>query len=350
MKSPEKRMWITKEQLGGLPQSIIDLARAEAADALKAEGKPDDGSLYLITTYFPSYGPFMKYSTERGLREKMYRIYTKRGMGEKYDNRQILKDIANIRLEIAKLMGKKNFAEYKLQETMAGNPGNVYKMLEDLRSNYSEPLQKELQEITEFARQTEGPDFKLMPWDYSYWSDKLKNARYSFNDEDMRPYFELNNTINGILGLATKLYGYTLHHRFRTVHGSIRAKPRHTPVDDSSRRQRSALDSDDAGRSRADSSLRRRADDGDASVCYRYSARPRRQGVGNRRRRRRQLGTRRLLQPAGHTHRPPGKRRNRHTPSGQPHDEGSRTLTLASHAYQKNVCPGDLTASGALPL
>lgn len=209
MKSPEKRMWITKEQLGGLPQSIIDLARAEAADALKAEGKPDDGSLYLITTYFPSYGPFMKYSTERGLREKMYRIYTKRGMGEKYDNRQILKDIANIRLEIAKLMGKKNFAEYKLQETMAGNPGNVYKMLEDLRSNYSEPLQKELQEITEFARQTEGPDFKLMPWDYSYWSDKLKNARYSFNDEDMRPYFELNNTINGILGLATKLYGYT---------------------------------------------------------------------------------------------------------------------------------------------
>ena len=81
--------------------------------------------------------------------------------------------------------------------------------LENLRVNYQEPMHKELAEIEEFARKSEGADFKLQPWDYSYWSEKLKNDRYAFNEEEMRPYFELNNTIKGVFGLATKLYGYT---------------------------------------------------------------------------------------------------------------------------------------------
>ena len=92
---------------------------------------------------------------------------------------------------------------------MAQTPEKVTEFLEQLREAYTEPAKAELAEIETFAQQTEGPDFKLMPWDYSYWSDKLKNERYAFNDEDMKPYFELENTIKGVFGLATKLYGYT---------------------------------------------------------------------------------------------------------------------------------------------
>lgn len=209
MKNPERRLWVTSSQLGGLPQGIIDAARIEAKEALAADGKPDDENLYLFTVYYPSYSPFMKYSTERGLREKLNRMYNTRNVGGAYDNTQILKDIANIRLEIARLMGKNNFAEYQLQQTMAANPANVYKMLGELSANYTDAMKAEIEEIQAYARQTEGDDFILMPYDYSFWSERLKADRYSFNDEDMKPYFELNNTIKGVFGLATKLYGYT---------------------------------------------------------------------------------------------------------------------------------------------
>lgn len=208
MKNPERRLWITADKLTGLPESIITAARQEAADVLKAEGKTDDGSLYLFTMYFPSYSPFMKYSTNRELREKMYRMYNTRNVGGKYDNTQIMKDIANIRLEIAHLFGYKSYADYALTRRMTKNQETVRKFLDELTDAYKQPALNEVNEITEFARQTEGPDFNLEYWDYSYWSDKLKNAKYAFNDEDMRPYFELNNTINGVFGLAGKLYGY----------------------------------------------------------------------------------------------------------------------------------------------
>ena len=209
MKNPEMTLWLTADQLSGLPESVRQAAREEAKNALQAQGKPDDENLYLFTVYYPSYSPFLKYADDRDLREKMYRLYQSRNKGGKYDNTQILKDIANIRLEIARLMGKKNFAEYQLQHTMAGSPERVYAMLEELRTNYTPAMQSEIAEIQDFARtQTGDAEFVLMPWDYSYWSDKHKNSRYSFNDEDMKPYFELNNTIDGVLGLATKLYGY----------------------------------------------------------------------------------------------------------------------------------------------
>ncbi|MDE6769263.1 MAG: peptidase M3, partial [Muribaculaceae bacterium] len=209
MADPERRMWVKEADTAGLPESIKAAAREAAKEALEAEGKPDDTSLYLFTVYAPSYTPFMKYADNRELREKLYKINGSRNVGGQYDNTQILKDIANIRLEIANLMGKKTFAEYQLQGTMAATPERVMELLEDLRQNYTAPMQAELKEIEEYAQRTEGPDFKLMPWDYSYWSDKLKNDKYAFNDEDMKPYFELENTINGVLGLATKLYGYT---------------------------------------------------------------------------------------------------------------------------------------------
>lgn len=208
MKDPSRRLWLTAAQLGGIPESIKAAYRAAAAEALVAEGKPDDEALYLVTVYRPSYSPFMTFSTDRDLRKKLYMLYGTGNQSGQFDNTQILKDIANIRLEIANLLGKKNFAEYQLQNTMAGTPEAVMNFLQDLNKNYTEPMRRELDEIQEFARKTEGSDFVLMPWDYSFWSDKLKNERYAFNDEDMKPYFELNNSINGVFGLATKLYGY----------------------------------------------------------------------------------------------------------------------------------------------
>ncbi len=209
MADPARRMWITEEDTKGLPESIKMAAREAAKETLMGEGKEDDENLFLITVYAPSYIPFMTYAENRDLREKLYKLYNSRNNGGKYDNTQILKDIANIRLEIANLMGKKNFAEYHLQGTMAETVGSVMNLLNQLKSNYTEPMKREVAEIQEFARKTEGEEFELMPWDYSFWSDKLKNERYSFNDEDMKPYFELNNTIEGVLGLATRLYGYT---------------------------------------------------------------------------------------------------------------------------------------------
>lgn len=209
MADPERRLWLTRDELDGMPEELIHAAREEAKVALLADGKDDDESLYLITVYFPSYSPFMKYAKNRDVRERMYKIYSSRNNGGRYDNLPLIVDIANVRRELANLMGKQNFAEYQLQHTMASNPENVYAMLNELKEAYEGPMRDELNEIQEFARQTEGPDFVLMPWDYSYWSDKLKSSKYAFNDEDMKPYFELNNTIKGVFGLATKLYGYT---------------------------------------------------------------------------------------------------------------------------------------------
>lgn len=208
MKSPSRRMWVKESDLTGIPEDIKQSYRDAAKETLAAEGKADDESLYLVTVFAPSYMPFMKYSDRRDLREKLYKLSNSRNIGGEFDNTAILRDIANVRLEMANLMGKKNFAEYNLQNTMAKTPEAVMEFLENLRAAYTEPMKAELKEIEDYAKATEGNDFKLEAWDYSFWSDKLKNDRYAFNDEDMKPYFELNNTINGVFGLATKLYGY----------------------------------------------------------------------------------------------------------------------------------------------
>lgn len=208
MKDPSRRMWLKESDLAGIPETIKGAYRAAAAEALAEEGKADDGGLYLVTIFYPSYSPFMQYSQRRDLREKLYKLNGSKNTEGEFSNMQILKDIANIRLEIAQLMGRKNYAEYSLEQTMAGTPETVMNFLEDLRKAYTEPMRKEVKEIEDFARKSEGETFTLQPWDYSYWSDKLKNERYAFNDEDLRPYFELNKTIDGVFGLATKLYGY----------------------------------------------------------------------------------------------------------------------------------------------
>lgn len=208
MADPNRRLWLKEADLEGIPESIKSAYRAAAAETLAEEGKQDDGSLYLVTIYRPSYAPFMKFSTNRELRKKLFELSGTKNTSGEYDNTQILKDIANIRFEIAGLMGKKNYAEYILHNTMAKTPEAVMDFLQDLNKDYTGPMRAEIEDLQNEARKTEGEDFVLMPWDYSFWYEKVKNDRYAFNEEEMKDYFELNNTIDGVFGLATKLYGY----------------------------------------------------------------------------------------------------------------------------------------------
>lgn len=187
--------------LAGLPESVMEAA------AYQAKEKGKEG--YLFDLSFPSYVPFMKYSSRRDLREKMYRAYNSRCLQGKYDNTDILKRIAELRYEIANLMGKENYAEYALEFKMAKNSHNVYNLLNRLLDAYKPVAEKEIQEVQVFANRMEGKNIPLMPWDWSYYSEKLKDAKYDLNDEIMKPYFELEKVKIGVFGLATRLYGIT---------------------------------------------------------------------------------------------------------------------------------------------
>ena len=193
-------MWLEEKDLEGLPESAVDAARAAA----RAKGR--DGA-YLITLQAPSYSAFMKYSSRRDLREKLYRAYNSQCTTGEYSNLDVMVDIANTRLAIANLLGYKNFAEYQLENKMAENTTNVYNMLEQLNKAYTKPQQADMKRLNEYASKLEGKKFVIMPWDYSYYNNKLKDEQYSLNDELLRPYFELSNVTAGVFGLATRLYG-----------------------------------------------------------------------------------------------------------------------------------------------
>ena len=152
MASKERRMWISEEETEGLPDSVKRAARAAAKEALAEEGQVDDVAKYLVSLFAPSYVPFMKYSQRRDLRERLYRLYNSRNTSGEFDNSAIVKEIANSRLELARLMGKRNFAEYKLQGTMAAIPDNVLNLLHQLKEKYELPMRKEIFEIEDYAR------------------------------------------------------------------------------------------------------------------------------------------------------------------------------------------------------
>ena len=194
-------MELTENDLEGLPQSAID----GAATLAKSKGKEG----YLVNLSHPSYAPFMKYSTRRDLREKLYRAYNSRNLDGEYNNIPVLKRIAEVRMEIAKLFDKPNYAEYKLEHTMAQNSSNVYKLLNQLLEAYKPVAVQEVKEIEGFAIGKEGSDVTIMPWDFSFYANQLKDIKYSLNDEMLRPYFELEHVKKGVFGLATKLYGLT---------------------------------------------------------------------------------------------------------------------------------------------
>ena len=191
-----------EKDLSGLPESI----REAAAHRAKEKGK--EGWLFNLTA--PSYVPFMRYADSRKLREAMYREYMSVGnKGDEYDNKEIIRQIVNIRLEIARLMGYNTDAEDSLKHTMAKNPATVYNLLDQLLAAYKPVAINEYNAVQGFAMGTEKENITVMPWDWSYYSEKLKDIRFDVNDEMTRPYFELNNVKKGVFGLATQLYSIT---------------------------------------------------------------------------------------------------------------------------------------------
>jgi peptidyl-dipeptidase Dcp len=191
-----------KEQLAGLPEGIVEAA-AQTAHEKGVEG-------WVITLHAPSYVPFMTYASNRELRKELYMAYnTKCTKDNEFNTLEIVKDLVNTRMQIAQLLGYKSYADYTLKERMAENSKNVYKLLDQLLDAYTPTAKAEYNEVQELARSTQGKEFRLMPWDWSYYSDQLKNKKFSLNDEMLRPYFELSNVKEGVFGLATRLYGIT---------------------------------------------------------------------------------------------------------------------------------------------
>ena len=191
-----------KQQLKGLPASIAEAA-AETAKEKGVEG-------WVITLQAPSYVPFMMYADDRELRHTLYMAYnTKCTHGNETDNKEIVKKLVNTRLQMARLLDYGNFTEYVLEERMAQTSDNVYKLLYQLLEAYKPTALQEYADVQTLARQTAGADFQLMPWDWSYYSQKLKDKQFMIDDEMLRPYFELGKVKEGVFGLATRLYGIT---------------------------------------------------------------------------------------------------------------------------------------------
>ncbi len=211
-------VYLGADDLAGLPESSVTAA-AEAAEAKGRKGE------YLFTLDQPVYSAFMKYSERPDLREKMYRLYNGRNTKGEYSNLDNIRRISELRLEIAKLLGSENYASHSLRRTMAQKPEAVYDLLDRLRDAYRPALEAELAELTEFASKLEGKPVKVMPWDYSYYSNKLKGEKYAFDEEALRPYFKLDNVVDGVFGLATKLYGltFTPNDKIEVYHPDVKA-------------------------------------------------------------------------------------------------------------------------------
>ena len=213
------QLHITDEaQLDGLPET----AREAAAQAAKEQEKEG----WVFTLDFPSYNPFMTYSTQRELRRQMYMAKnTVACHGNSEDNREICKRLINLRREIAQLLGYKTYADYVLERRMAGNRRSVYKLLDQLIDAYKPTAVKEVKAIEKYARKTVGKDFKIEPWDFGFYSHKLKMEKYNIDAEMLRPYLELNKVIEGVFGLATRLYGITFRENkdIKVYHPDVKA-------------------------------------------------------------------------------------------------------------------------------
>ncbi len=189
-----------KADLAGLPESVLEAAQA------RAKAKSKEGWLFDLSA--PSYTSFMKYSTRRDLREKLYRAYnTKCVTGGEFDNQENVKKIVNLRVKIANLLGYKNYAEYVLKYRMAKNTEGVYGLLDKLAEAYTPTAKKEVDDVQAYASKVEARPIELQPWDWSFYADKLKDERFKLNDEMLRPYFELERVKKGVFDLATELYG-----------------------------------------------------------------------------------------------------------------------------------------------
>lgn len=185
-------------KLEGMPQYVLAAGKECAAE------KGMEG--WAFTLQAPSYGPFMKFCKDRDLRKELYMAYNTRAVGGEFDNSQNIKDIAGTRLEIAKLLGYDTYADYALEERMAKNKETVNSFIKNLMEPSLPFAKAEVREIEDFAH-SKGFEGELQSWDFSFWSERLKEEKYSFNAEELKPYFELESCIGAVFTLAEKLYG-----------------------------------------------------------------------------------------------------------------------------------------------
>lgn len=207
-----------KEELEGLPEAQVE----QAAQTAQEKGVPG----WVITLKAPSYVPFMTYATHRELRRKLYMGYNTRCTHDNaHNNFEIVREIVNLRQEKAQLLGYKSYADYILKYRMAESVENVRGLLADLIGHYRNVAVDEVNEVKAMAQKDQGEDFILEPWDFPYYSHKLKMARYAIDAEMLRPYLELSNVCKGVFSLATKLYGITFHPRddIQTYHPDVAA-------------------------------------------------------------------------------------------------------------------------------
>ena len=191
--------------LEGLPDFVREAA-VETARSKEMEGWAFDLSA-------PSYGAFMKYSTRRDLRQKMWMAYNTRATEGDNSNIELCRQIAESRLKIANILGYETYADYALEERMAKNPQTVNAFIQKLLEPSLPAAKAEVKELYEYARANGFEDSEIQPWDFGFWSEKLKDARYSINDEQLKPYFRLESCIDAAFGLAGKLYGLTFEER-----------------------------------------------------------------------------------------------------------------------------------------
>ena len=190
---------ITDEaDLEGLPDYVREMAAADA----QAKGKEG----WLFTLDHPSYGPFLKYSTRRDLREQLWRVINSKCIGGEFDNTANIRKIVDLRIRVAQLLGYETYADYALEERMAKNPATVNSFLADLMQKSLPFAKRDVADIQAYAT-ANGFEGQLMPWDFSYWSEKFQEERYSLNEELLKPYFELSSVQAAIFDLAGRLYG-----------------------------------------------------------------------------------------------------------------------------------------------
>lgn len=190
-------------------EELPDFVREAAVETAKS--KEMEGWAFDLSA--PSYGAFMKYSTRRDLRQKMWMAYNTRATEGENSNIELCRQIAESRLKIANILGYETYADYALEERMAKNPQTVNEFIQKLLEPSLPAAKAEVKELYEYARANGFEDSEIQPWDFGFWSEKLKDARYSINDEQLKPYFRLESCIDAAFGLAGKLYGLTFEER-----------------------------------------------------------------------------------------------------------------------------------------
>ena len=187
--------------LAGLPE-FVKVMGAETAAEKGHEG-------WTFTLDYPSYSPFLKYSTNRELRKQIWMAYNTRAIGGEFDNTEIVKKIVDLRIKIANILGYETYADYALEERMAKNKQTVNNFIMQLLEPSLEFAKKDVADVYAYAKKNGFEDSQLMPWDFTYWSERYQEAEYSLNTEALKPYFQLESCIDAVFGLANTLYGIT---------------------------------------------------------------------------------------------------------------------------------------------